>query len=153
MSTGDPHRDAMLAEMIKSESIGGHTTPDDFAVMMAQTHYLLKDDDVLDVIKASPRLKRLMPALSHLLRTTNITDKKTIIEMKLRWKIAVRYELFLNSDEAASMAEYHAWVNYGYAAIEDTVKGWRGRLTTERIKAFKLENTAKQGGLLSWLRR
>jgi len=151
MSELDPERKAELIALAQSDS-GGQTSPDDFSVMMAQTHYLMKDDDITDMIKRNKHLRKLMPALSHLLRTTRINDRKILTIMKLRWKRAVRYELFIMSDKPASMAEFDAWVNFGWAAIEDTFQGWRGNLVTIRQRVFKLEGGAKKGGLLNWLK-
>lgn len=41
--------------------------------------------------------------------------------------------------ELGSVATYNLLVMYGYAAIDDTDTGWRGRLVTERIKTIKIE--------------
>lgn len=156
MSQVDPERAAALGQLLQGEQ-GQQSSPDDFAVMMAQTHYLLRDDDITQILKGSANphaMKRLLPALSQLLRTSNINNDKLLLEMKLNWRIAVRYALFINNTgEETDMAEFDAWINFGYAAIEDTRKGWRGNLVTNKIRTYKIEGAQKQGGFFSFLKR
>jgi hypothetical protein len=156
MSQVDPERAAALGQLMQGEQ-GQQSSPDDFAVMMAQTHYLLRDDDVTALLKSTTNphaMRRLLPALSQLLRTSNINNEKQLLEMKLNWAISVRYALFINNDTdtEADMAEFYAWLNFGYAAIEDTRKGWRGNLVTNKIRTYKIEGAQKQGGFFSFLK-
>lgn len=155
-----PERQGALGAYLSGVAQLEQMTPDDFAQMMGQAYFLLKDSDIIELMKGtkmSPStMKRLMPALSHMLRTSNINNELQLMEMKLNWAIALRYALFINNDvdDSADMAAYYAWLNFGYAAIEDTRKGWRGNLVTNKIKTFKIEGAAKQsGGFLSFLRR
>lgn len=152
MSTGDPQTDALIANLVASTE--GALSQEDLVEKLAQIYYLLKDTDVLNILKAKKeenRLQKLIPAISHLVRTTNINNEKTIIEMKIRWRIAVRRVIFIDTSNPGTMAEYHAWLNFGYAVIEDTRKGWRGKLATERIRTFKIEGSARRKGLLQRL--
>lgn len=155
MSLGDEHED--LSQEQKSEVLGmasmdsGQVSPDDFAVLMAQVHYLLKDDDITLLLKSNRNMRRLMPALSPLLRTTRINDRKVLRLLKARWKLAVRVELFINADQPATMGEFFAWVNFGEAAIEDTYKGWRGNLVTVRQRTFRMEGGTKKPSFLNRL--
>ena len=150
MSTGDPQTDALIASLVGATE--GALSQEDLVEKLAQVYYLLKDTDVLNILKADEekdRLRKLIPALSHLVRTTNITNEKTITEMKIRWRIAVRRVIFIDTENPGTMAEYHSWLNFGYAVIEDTRKGWRGKLATERIRTFKIEGAAQKKGLFS----
>lgn len=150
MSTGDDRTDAMLANVIGATE--GTLAQEDLVERLAQVYYLLKDADISRLLSQDPeRMKKLLPALSHLLRTTNIVDEKTIIEMKVRWRIAVRRVLFVDAENPGTMAEFHSWINFGYAAIEDTRRGWRGKLATERIRTFKIEGQAPKKGFLQRL--
>lgn len=112
---------------------------------MGQIYYLVKDEEIQKQLRDNPKMAVLMPALSHLLRTSNFTDKLVIKEMKLRWRRACRIQLMvMNSPDLVSQASFDAWVNFGYGAIEDAVEGWRGRLVTERIKTYKVETSRPQ---------
>lgn len=136
--------DPLLAELIRTGELQQVTT-EDYYQYMGQIYYLVKDEEVMQLIRADPKMMALMPSLSHLLRTSNFTDKRVIMEMKLRWRRACRIQLMLcQSPNLVSQARFDAWVNYGYAAIEDAVDGWRGRLVTERIKTYKIEGAGSQ---------
>jgi hypothetical protein len=107
--------------------------------MMGQMYYLAKDEEISKLVAEDPSLKALTPTLSHLLRTSNL-DKDTIKEMKIRWRMACRLQILIGRNpDLGSYSKYQSWVNFGYAAIEDTKEGWRGRLLTERIKIMKVE--------------
>lgn len=129
------------AAMLAKEQAEGGVTPDEFAMMLAAAHYLYKDDDVLKILKEDPDLKPLIIALSHLIRTSRINSEKVIKEMKLRWKRACRLKLLVlgENKDVKSMATFDALVNFGYSVIEDARGGWRGRLVTERIRTYKVE--------------
>jgi hypothetical protein len=138
-------QDEVLARVLQGESMQP-TTQDDWYQFMGQIYYLVKDDETFQELRDDSDLKVLMPTLSHLLRTSNL-DKKTIKEMKLRWRRAVRLQLLCKKNPTlVSQAKFDAWVNFGYAAIEDAKEGWRGRLVTERIKTYKIEMGSKRRG-------
>ena len=139
-------QDDLLARIAQSQEMQTVTT-EDYYQYMGQIYYLVKDEEVMSLLREDPDLKQLIPALSHLLRTSNITDKNIIKGMMLRWKRACRNQLLVSkSPNLVSQSKFDAWVNYGYAAIQDTIDGWRGRLVTERIKTYKIEtNQAKKG--------
>lgn len=139
-------QDDLLAKIAQSQEMQQVTT-EDYYQYMGQIYYLVKDEEIISLLREDADLKQLMPALSHLLRTSNITDKNIIKAMMLRWKRALRIQLLVQkSPKLVSQAKFDAWTNYGYAAIQDTIEGWRGRLVTERIKTYKIEtNQAKKG--------
>lgn len=137
-----PVQDDILARVIAGESMRQVTT-EDYYQYMGQIYYLVKDEETQQLLRSDPAMKVLMPALSHLLRTSFISDKLVIKEMKLRWRRAVRIQLMvMKSPKLVSQAKFDAWINFGNAAIEDAVGGWRGRLVTERIKTYKVESSA-----------
>lgn len=137
-------QDEILARIVAGEAMKQVTT-EDYYQYMGQIYYLVKDEEVQMLLRDDPNMKVLLPALSHLLRTSNITDKQTILRMKIRWRRACRIQLMvMNSPNLISQAKFDAWVNFGIAAIEDTIEGWRGRLVTERIKTYKVESSAPQ---------
>jgi len=125
---------------------------EDYYQYMGQIYYLVKDEETQALLRDDTDLREIMPALSHLLRTSNFTDKAVIKEMKLRWRRACRIQLMVKkSPSLVSQAKFDAWVNFGYAAIEDAVEGWRGRLVTERIKTYKIETGSTKKGFWSSL--
>lgn len=141
------HTDEIAAAAISAKEQGeGGVPPDEFAMMLAQAHYLYKDDDVAKILKEDERLKNLVPALSHLIRTSRFTDDRLIKEMKLRWRRAVRLKLLVlgGRTDVKSYAEFDAWCNFGYSVIEDARQGWRGKLVTERIRTYKIEGGEKK---------
>ena len=137
-------QDDMLARVLQSDTMKT-VTQKDYYQYMGQIYYLVKDEKVQQLLREDPNMRVLMPALSHLLRTTNITDKNELLRMKLRWRRSVRLQLMvMNSPDLVSQAKFDAWVNFGIAAVEDTNAGWRGRLVTERIKTYKIETSTPQ---------
>lgn len=136
--------DELLGRIMSSDTMK-QVTQQDYYQYMGQIYYLVKDEETQQLLRNDPNMKVLMPALSHLLRTTNITDKVQLLKMKIRWRRAVRLQLMvMNSPKLISQAKFDAWVNFGEAAIEDTNAGWRGRLVTERIKTYKVETSSPQ---------
>lgn len=143
-----PHQkmveDEILARIVAGEAMKQVTT-EDYYQYMGQIYYLVKDEESQAILREDPNMRVLLPALSHLIRTSNFTDKLVIKEMKLRWRRACRIQLMvMNSPNLVSQAKFDVWVNFGYAAIEDARDGWRGRLVTERIKTYKVESSAPQ---------
>lgn len=137
-------QDEILGRIVAGEAMKQVTT-EDYYQYMGQIYYLVKDEEVQNLLREDPNMIVLLPALSHLLRTSNITDKNTIQRMKIRWRRACRIQLMvMNSPNLISQAKFDAWVNFGIAAIDDTIEGWRGRLVTERIKTYKVESSAPQ---------
>lgn len=115
------------------------TTAEDWYAFLGQSYHLTKDEQTFGQILGDPDLAVLLPTISHLLRTSNL-DRKTVQEMKLRIKRALRIQLMVKRKPSlVSQAKFDAMVNFCYAAVEDTIQGWRGRLITERIKIHKLE--------------
>jgi hypothetical protein len=132
-------QDELLGRIVSSQEMQQVTT-EDYYQYMGQIYYLVKDEEVFALMRSDPDLKELLPALSHLLRTSNITDKNVIKAMMLRWRRACRIQLLVNkTPQLVSQAKFDAWLNFGYAAIQDAIEGWRGRLVTERIKTYKIE--------------
>lgn len=147
---GYAFKDEVLARLAASQEMQ-QVTMEDYYQYMGQIYYLIKDEETQQLLRDDPDLKELMPALSHLLRTSNFgTDKNVIKEMKLRWRRACRIQLMVKkTPRLVSQAKFDAWVNFGYAAVEDAREGWRGRLVTERIKTYKIETGTKPKGFWS----
>lgn len=131
-------KDEMLRGVMQGESMQP-TTPDELQVYMGQVYHLLKDDEVMKLVKDDEDLTPMLPTISHMLRTSNL-DKKTRFVMKLRARRALRLQLMvLKTPNLVSQAKFDSWLNFIFAAIDDTDAGWRGKLVTERIKSYKVE--------------
>ena len=117
----------------------GDVSPDEFSRIMGQIHYFLTDDIVTKLAYNDSRVKKLLPVLSHLVRTSRCHNEKRLYEMKLRWRIACRLELLILPENPASMGEFHSWLTYGYTVFEDMREGWRGKLAAERVRTYKIE--------------
>lgn len=139
-----PFQDDMLARLAASQEMQQVST-EDYYQYMGQIYYLVKDEETQSILRSDPDLRELMPALSHLLRTSNFTDKNLIKAMMIRWRRACRIQLMVRkTPRLVSQAKMDAWTNFGYAAIQDAVGGWRGKLVTERIKTYKIESSGGQ---------
>jgi hypothetical protein len=130
------------------------TSPDEQAQVLGHAYYLLKDEQTMALLLGDPQLTILLPALSHLVRTSR-KDKHGIELAKLHWRRALRIQLLVKQRPAlVNVARYDSWLIFGYTALDDTLEGWRGKLITERIKTYKIENAqTKTGGLFGWLKR
>lgn len=129
----------ILADIVRTSEMKP-TTAEDWYAFLGQSYHLTKDEQTFKQILGDPDLAPLLPTISHLLRTSNL-EKITVKEMKLRVRRALRIQLLVNKKPSlVSQAKFDAMVNFCFAAIEDTIDGWRGRLITERIKIHKLES-------------
>jgi len=132
-------------EKILAGEVMQQFSPEEFFQTQYATYSLLKDEMVFEQLLQDSNAKILLPALSHLLRTTNITDKNAVKYMMLTWEIACRLTFLVNEPpNLVNQAKFEAWLMFGRAAIHDAEQGWRGKLVTERIKIFKLENEEKK---------
>ncbi len=140
-------KDKVLDETLRREELESRTvTPDDWASFMGQVYFLIKDDELQAQLRDDPDMKVLMPVLSSLVRTGNLT-KKTIAMSKLRWRIACRMQLLCSKEpEVANISKFYSWLTHGEAALEDALQGWRGRLVTERIKTYRIEGERRKRG-------
>lgn len=135
-------QDELLGRVMQSDAMK-QVTQQDYYQYMGQIYYLVKDEETQQQMRQNVNLKPLIPAVSPLVRTSNVTDKNQKERMKIRWRRGLRIQLMvMNSPNLMSQAQFDSWTNYGDAAYEDMDSGWRGRLVTERIKTYKVETTA-----------
>jgi len=137
-------QDLFLQQLLAGE-VAQQFSPEEFFQTQYSTYVLLKDEMVFEQLLNDPDAKHLLPALSHLLRTTNITDKNAVQYMLLTWEIACRLTFLVNKPpNLVNRAKFEAWLMFGRAAIHDAEQGWRAKVVTERIKIFKLETEEKK---------
>jgi hypothetical protein len=113
---------------------------EDYMNALLQVYYLVKDEQVITLMQKDSLLAPLLPMISHLNRTSNMG--KTEIEIcKLRSTIALRLQLLVKEKPTlVSLGKFYAWRNYMSGVYEDTREGWRGRLSTEKIKTYRIES-------------
>lgn len=146
----DMRDEAALEAILRGESM--EVAPQEFARMMAEAQYLIKDPDVMKEAKKDKRIKKLIASLSTMIRTTFITDKNTLKIMKARWRVACRLELLILPEEPASYGEFQSWLNFGEAVMDDAFNGWRGKLLAEKIRTYRIErSSAKRKKILGFL--
>ncbi len=134
--------EGISAQEILDEAVRGAegqpVSPDETSEMLGQLYYLLKDEQALSMLLGDEHLRHLLPSVSHLSRTS-IADDKSIMLAKLHFRRALRLAIAKKGTTLQNLSAFDSWLNYGYAAIDDRNKGWRGRLATERIKTYKFE--------------
>jgi hypothetical protein len=148
-------RDETYSKIIGGDALQSQTT-EDFYQQMGQSYYIVKDEEIQQQLREDSDLKVLMPELSHLSRTSNVTSKDAIEEMKVNWRMACRLQIMVKkTPNLQSQAKFLSWLDFGYTAIYDREYGWRGKLLTERIKTYKIENSPQRGGsfLSRWFGR
>ena len=139
MSETDPRLD----EIIRNDALQPQTQ-DDWISYLGQAYFLVSDPEVVAMLKADPDLTVLMPALSSMVRTSNLTPK-TVAILKVRWRMACKMQLLSKkSAELVDVTKYQIWLMHGYAALEDALHGWRGRLVTEKVRSYKIEGDSKK---------
>jgi hypothetical protein len=150
MSTGDPNLDGLVASLVGSTE--GAMSQEDLVERLAQIYYLLNDPIIIKLVKDnSGKLEKLWPALSPLLRTGRCDDKASLTLKKLRWRLACRRAILIDSEDGGDMPEFRAWVSFGEGVIEDMYMGWRGKLATERIRTYKIEGGSVKKGIMARL--
>ena len=138
------YHDAVMERIVSGEAMQ-QFSPEEFFQTQYVIYSLLKDEMVFDQLLADNEAKHLLPALSHLARTTNIKDKNSVKYMIKTWEIACRLTFLVNKPPTlVNRAKFEAWYMFGRTAIHDMEDGWRGKLVTERIKIFKLEGAEKK---------
>lgn len=142
--------------IIAREQISSGAEPSERQAMLTQTYILAIDDEIERLAEKDTRVKKLLPALSHLVRTSRMVDDKEIKRMKLRWELACRMT-FLVTPQRSKVADYPeflSWLNFGLSAINDQFQGWRGKLVTEQIRTYRIEKADKEQrklfGIIPW---
>ena len=139
-NTIDPRLEAILT---RPEMRPG---ADDLADNMAQMYYLVKDDYVITMLKQDPRTSKLLVALSHLVRTTKKTNKQIRIA-KLYCENSCRIALLCQKKpNLVYLALFNCLIIYGNSCFDDTAKGWRGMLVTNKMRTIRIEGGQKRSG-------
>lgn len=141
---------------------GRQTLPEDQLASLGRSVYMIMDPEVTAILNPvdakgriidDPKLSQfrsLIPAFSHLNRTTNIDKRDATLLM-------LDYE-YLDIIHTLNMKEDN-YENEGWALLEslkifarnivaDSFHGWKGRIMTEQIKIIKTEIEKKKKGIL-----
>jgi hypothetical protein len=124
--------------------------PQEYLASLGTSYYLLMDEDVHGMLKRNNELKGLLPAYSHLNRTTKITPKQAEL-LKLDYDFVILiHELNMDEDayETTLWSTLEGLQIYGANMISDAIEGWRGKLVTEQIKVIRTVLERGQRGLL-----
>jgi len=139
-----------LKQFVEAALAGGvehsEVTPTEEAAILGQTFYLLKDDDLKLCFKRFPEYSLLLPALSHLNRTSNLSSIEAEV-LKRRIKLAADIILFTKKEADISLEEVafiKSLLVYASCAMQDAIGGWRGRLVTERIRTYRVETPTER---------
>lgn len=139
-----PMEDQVLERIITGEAMQ-QVSPEEFFQTQYTIYSLLKDEIVQQQLLDDPDAKVLIPALSHLVRTTNIENPTAVQYLLLTWEIACRLVfLVYKPPNLINRAKFEAWNIFGRGVIHDAEHGWRGKLVTERIKIYKVEGAEKK---------
>lgn len=117
--------------------------PTDFAKMVGQIHYLYTDPKMTIILLRDPHTKPFYPLSSPVFRTGRLDNPTEIQILKREINIALRFELMVKSKEAR-LSEFYALKHFLHGCVEDRRNGWRGKLTTEKVKITKIEGTEKK---------
>lgn len=131
----------------------GGVEPDEHLKMLSQIYYFLKDETTEKIMLTDPRLKPLIPGVSPLIRTSRQDNAKIRAQAKLRWKRAVEMQLLVMPEHVSlsDLALADAMTTFGFAAIDDQDQGWRGKLSAEKVRTYKMEGSVERKK--GWLER
>jgi hypothetical protein len=121
-------------------------TPEEAALVLGQSSYLLLDDGVFRSFKAFPEYILLLPALSHLNRTSNLSFTEAEV-LKRRIKLIADIILFTKNEADIDLKEVafiKSLLVYASCVMQDAVGGWRGKLLTERISTYRVETPTER---------
>lgn len=142
----------LVEEQLRQEGGQQPLGQEDFLAANLQVYYLIEDEKVIQYMSEDPQLQPLIPMFSRMNRTSNM-DKTTIQINKIRGTIALRLQLLVNQKpDLVSLGKFYALRNYLDGVCEDTREGWRGRLSTEKIKTYRIESGERKKSFLG-LRR
>lgn len=102
---------------------------------------LTQDTHVIKLFRKDERLRNLIPAISHMIRTGRLDNERQIQRMKLRWQRAVRWALWILSEEEKPYDPvlFDSLLNFGDSVIEDQRGAHRAKLAAERVRTIRLE--------------
>lgn len=130
---------------VEREEAASVGMPDEIA-MLGQVHYLLKDEDVAKLLTERKEYRVLIPALSHLNRTSSLSAFEANI-IKRRIKLAADIVLFTKKHKNINLEEVaflQSLLVYASASANDAINGWRGRLITERTRTYRVETPTQE---------
>lgn len=141
-------RDQALADTAR----GGSPLPEDYVYSLGRSVYMIMDPEVSEMLKddGNPQLKSLIPAFSHLNRTTAIGEKEARLLLLQYEYIGLIHTLNMDEDEYENKgwALLEALEIFARNIVADARHGWKGRLVTEQIKIIKTEiEKKKKGGI------
>jgi len=131
----------------------GHQPPmsDEMIYSLGRSVYMVMDPEVTAILNAdgNKQFNALLPAFSHLNRTTNI-DKKQAELLGLNYEyLSLIHKLNMKEDEYENVgwALLESLKIFASGIISDAFHGWKGKLVTEQIKIIRTELEKKKKGI------
>lgn len=125
---------------------------EDYLRSLGRTAYMLMDSEVSGILNddKNPNFKSLIPAFSHLNRTTNIGNKEAELLMLDYEYINIIHTLNMKEDlyENDGWATLESLKIFARNIIADAYKGWKGKILTEQIKVIRTELEKKKRGII-----
>lgn len=124
---------------------------DEMIYSLGRSVYMIMDPEVTGILNAdgNDQFNALIPAFSHLNRTTNI-DKKQAELLTLDYEyLSLIHKLNMNEDEYENVgwAMLESLKIFAHGITSDAFHGWKGKLVTEQIKIIRTELEKKKKGL------
>ena len=144
-----PDRDEEYAQAAALTEQGRHeTTPQEYLQSLGRSVYMVMDPDVSSIFNDEEKVQfqALLPAFSHLNRTTNIGKKEAeLLELDYEY-LTLIHKLNMNEDEyeTTGWALLESLKIFAKGIISDAFHGWKGRLVTEQIKIIRTELEKKK---------
>lgn len=128
--------------------------PTEEMLVLGRTHYMLKDNDIRNLVFGKHRW--LIPAYiaaSHLLRTSFL-DPWDVEPLKWRFKLIIDLLLMSKDDlSIEDLAVAEAMYIYGFTSLKDALDGWRGKLVTEQVRTYRIEGEKVEKDRRRWWER
>lgn len=123
---------------------------DEMIYSLGRSVYMVMDPEVTGILNAEGKdqFNALVPAFSHLNRTTNI-DKKQAELLTLNYEyLSLIHKLNMKEDdyENVGWALLESLKIFAGGIISDAFHGWKGKLVTEQIKIIRTELEKKKKG-------
>lgn len=144
-----PDKDQEFAETVTlAEQTRPETTPQEYLHSLGRSVYMVMDPEVFSILNDEDKkqFRALIPAFSHLMRTTNIGTKEAeLLELDYEY-LTLIHKLNMNEDEYETVgwALLESLKIYARGIISDAFHGWKGRLVTEQIKIVRTELEKKK---------
>jgi len=120
--------------------------PQELINQLGKEYYLLVDDLTLKQLDEDEQLKHLIPAVSHLNRTTKIRRRDAEIQMLEMECLFDIHTMQMEEDkfDHKGWAKLQALQIFGKDTIHDKIEGHRGKLISDQIRIIEARVVAEK---------